>query len=385
MDILDSNSLARHSTLQDSDKNLLAVGYAKSDYSEPAKKILATLWMEGNYLECDCQPISDNPPILGVRKLTEEKYILANLPNRDPHSETCLFAYKHQDNKHQDKEYEPVVHENELGYLSVSHSGIKEIYKTLIHNSGLNIISPQTWHPDLIEGHLIDGARLSHSMAKKQIAKRVHYGYQSLKRAEEILKDNPHGDYQICFNLISDFDNRSFNLSFNKEKPYWHDAGVIYNDCHTNKGPFIATSVIAKHKSSIIALASHIQPVLSRWMPLPIYSHDHREVAFELVGETGLFTLPKYQVMKCSLLLNQYPISTINGDTIFPDFIIKSKSGDCLLGHPKKDQRNLYSHIGKLIWFRELSRNQVKRRTEIKAILKAIEEHIKPTDTAHRQ
>lgn len=377
MKILEGNNLKAIAILAQADRDLLSNGYAKSEYSEGAIKLLASFWGNKSYLECDCQPYSDNPPILGVRKLAGGKYILANLPNRDAHSESCLFSYSHHDHKHTEKEYEPVVQEDEHGYLSVSYSGIREIFRTLVHNSGLNVVNPESWSPDDIESQLIDGARLSLEMTKNKIAKRIVYGYQSFKRSHDFLKDSSHGDYRICFNLISDFDNRSINLSFKQDKAYWYDAGAIYSDCHTNQGPFMATTIMGKHKNAVITLATHIQPVFSRWIPLPIYSSDHRAIAFELIGKSGLLLTDPFLGQQCSLMFNLYPVEIGDDrETIDPKFILRTHSDTFLFANPDKRHRRLYDGEGKLIWFRNLSRLENKRKRELEGLINKVKEAV---------
>lgn len=375
MRVINSDTMEQAGTINPDDADLLKQGYVKSKYPPAIISTLKMLREEKRFIECDCIPNCSNPPTMGIRRLGDDNFILANLPGRQEHSDQCLLSYDRASSKTPaDREvHDPAVNQNEYGYLSINNIGIATLYRKLIHNSGLNSISTYNWKPTDFESNLIDGARLSPEIAKFGLSKKIHYGFKSIQNAKEILATAQHGEYQICINPISEYDNRSINLSLTVEKSYWVDAGELLVNARTTKGPFVAVTVIGKFKESVITLGSHIEPILSKWYPVPIMSNAHRELAFEFIRKDGVFNRPEYQSSEYRLIIPMLamkaPISELE---ITPDLVVEGKKGRVLLGHPDKALRQGFNELGQFQWFRDLSPIKDRRKADLSRITSSI-------------
>jgi len=375
MKVINSDTMEQIGVLNRDDVELLKQGYAKSKYPPAIISILERLREEKRFLECDCISNSSNPPTMGIRKLGEGNFILANLPGRQQHSDKCLLSYRRVTGTQTvDREmHDPAVNQRDNGYLGINTEGIATLYRKLIHNSGLNSISTYNWKPTDFESNLIDGARLSPEIAKFGLSKKIHYGFKSIQNAKDILASAEHGEYQICINPISEFDNRSINLSLSDDKSYWVDAGELTINSCTTKGPFVAVTVLGKFKESVITLGSHIEPILSKWHPVPIKSNAHRELAFEFIRKGGVFNRPEYQSREYQLIIPMLamkaPISELE---INPDLVVQGKNGRVLLGHPDKAQRQGFNELGKFQWFRDLPPIKDRRKAELVKLTNSI-------------
>ena len=375
MIILDSSTLDHVGILADHEVEGLRLGYLGSKYDKDAQDTLSRLKARKQFLLCNCSSDLTNPPMLGVRKLKAGGLILANLPGKSNHSLECLFSYdKAKSEDTGDKqEFKPIVQSRDNGYLEIREDDIKTLYRKLLHNSNLNSVNPHYWSIQNFEDSLITGARLSPELVRFGVSSKIHFGFQSLKRAKELLFDLDHGDYQICFNLISGFDNRAINLSFKEESPYWHQAGKLIVNTITSRGPYIATTVLTRFKENIVILGTYIEPVLSKWMPIPIKSQCHRELAFGLVGKGGIFDDEKFNNDKCTLNIPLFEIeSPVGEEFIHPDMIVRSAKGVAVIGSPTKLQRGSYNEHGALVWFRELPYIPEKKKLEIDKLMRLV-------------
>jgi hypothetical protein len=376
MKIIDSSTLEIIGPLSGQDMDYLGFSYLGSKYNFKANVVLENLRNSNAFLQCECVKDSKFPPLLGVRKLSSGAYILANLPGRSDHAENCPFGYDKTKNlpKNKKQDYKPIVQSRDNGYLEIDENGIKSLYRKLIHNSQLNSVNPNSWDIKTFQTDLINGARLSPELIQLGISKKIQFGFQSLIRAKDELNELEHGDYQVCFNLISEFDNRAINLSFKDESPYWQNAGKIVTNTVTSKGPYIATTILSRFKDSIIVLGSFIEPVLSKWMPIPISSHMHRELAFKIVGKGGLFDKPIFSSPKFKLIIPMFPVSSPISDTeIHPDLIVDGINRSVVIGCPIKEQKYAYNELGSLVWFRELPLNKEKRKWGLEKLIGQIE------------
>lgn len=375
MIILNSTTLEKSSEISDIELKSLSHGYLTGNYDSTAQTTLKKLKINKQFLLCECNQNINNPPLLGVRRLPTGGLILANLPGRMDHNKGCLFSYQKTKgiNDNPKQSYNAVVEKNDNGYIKINEITVKQLYRKLLHNSQLNIINPSKWDIKVFEQNLIDAARLSSELVELGLSKKIHFGYQSITRSKDALKDLDHGDYQVCFNLISDYDNRSFNLSFNKDNPFWVDAGRLFVNATTSKGPYIATTILAKYNKNIVTIGSYIEPVLSKWLPIPIPGQTHRELAFEIVGKNGLFSEEHYHNGSYCLELPLFEVrSSISDTPLKPAMIIKGKQGTAVIGDPSPQERPEYNEIGTLIWFRDLPFYSSKRMEKLQSLSEKI-------------
>lgn len=97
MDLICAHQLgtgsALHRSLSEAERGVLADHVRGGGCDHQAQNFLQQVWRARLWLACDCRPQWRSPPLLFVRRLGEDQYVLSPMGDRPPHGQGCVFSF----------------------------------------------------------------------------------------------------------------------------------------------------------------------------------------------------------------------------------------------------------------------------------------------------
>lgn len=361
MQLVDRDSLQSIRDLEATEVEKLQKGYGVAGINvDGFQELLSSISQEHAYVKCSCGSGEPSDPLVGIRKLGSGIFILANLPGRKAHLNTCPFSYHpnvkeppESEEKQPRKEYF-AFRSYDNGYITPDLQSLRKLYPTLISLSGMEKVGH--YSDEQFFQQLVEGSRLHPEFIKSGLSKNLLFGYEGYRTAIEYLKTADNDSYKIVIQCVDGFDDGILELPAFEGRQYSIKSGEIIFSGNTTRGPFVAASLLIKKDGYYFPIASSIHSVYTVQLPLIVSGRETRAVLDALLGEKGLLHWIENK-MNVSLEVNVNAVSklsSISQREIFPHITIRCNQRMFLIGRPKKGESKYYYENGELYYFKSL-------------------------------
>jgi hypothetical protein len=301
---------------------------------------------------------------------------LVNLPGRHSHAFNCPFTYTPSESQAKGSSHNHDVEElvyMEDGRLHVNADQLSVLYRTLTTNTQLNRLSLDAiTTPTVFRERLLAGSRLSPTLAKQAVAKKLRFGIDQYAGAINELREHETDSWLVLISRIDGTDGFNVYQGDPKSKPYKIPAGKIISSPATSFGPMVATTIIASKGAYAFALATAIDSVYSAELPVVVNSQEDRDILDELTGAHSLLAWvdkkqPNSNGESSFVDIHCLPtVAPITKTKTTPRLTIGKEGVRLLVADPVKGSREAYDEQGIVLWHRQFSHIPSKAKTEFK-------------------
>jgi len=346
---------------------------------------LARLHSLHTFLSCDCYQSNPGDPLIGIRRLSDSHYVLANLPGRTPHQSSCPFSYDPHSTHRAPSQSEggtqekihALVNTDAGGFLSVDDKALSLFYPSLVRMSGMELIGCGYKGFESFEAvaqRLRDASRLNQTLVKSHIAKSLVFSWADCR--DMLYSDSTAEQFVILIAPCTRWDNDEVELATQNpdDKPVVIRSGGISSSSVRSNGPHIAVTIFKKGEKGGYPLGTSIHSIYSNELPIPVYSDNQCKLLYSLIGDGGLVAwLKEKQSKNLDVRCFGFEISApISGNKINPILLLVEGSRTAVVARPPRGQSSSYHELGTLIYCPALSTNPWKKSEQIDAIKKQI-------------
>lgn len=378
MKLIDRHTHEKVRALSADEKHALIDLYTKQNTSRLglAGDIIRTSRANHQLFVCDCVPDQPASPMLTSRVTGPDQFTLVNLPGRLKHHFDCPFSYTPSDKGegervHSGSHFLDSLTYEEDGRLEVNSQQLSDLYRTLVTNTQLNRLFANTHlSSEEFRNRIIDSARLSPSIAKQGIGRKLRFGVTNYTDVSKELK-GVKSDWLILISQIDGYDGYHLYKKGTGSTPYKIPAGKIVSYPSTSFGPMVATTVVAASKKGyVFPLATAIDSIYKPSVPVVVNADEDRVILDELLeGDKPLLKWidNKYDDKEVSFVdVHSLPTtSPITKTRTSPRFTIGRDDVRVIVADPIKLTRAAYDEQGVLLWHRSFSHIPKIAETEL--------------------